>query len=123
VSGASGKLSAVTAELAQSVEMFLAAVMTDVGERRTTVRDKIHADICIVADGKSHQLKTCDLSLKGLRVSPNPGLPEGSSIAIEIAGSRHDGIVVWASPTEAGLRFRRPLAEIPPALLSQPAAA
>ncbi|HWN50004.1 MAG TPA: methyl-accepting chemotaxis protein [Xanthobacteraceae bacterium] len=113
VLGASETLSTVTNELSQSAEAFLAAVTSDLAERRRAECRESQCDIGVTAGGKTHRLQMFDLSEMGVRITPNPGFQKGSAVTVDVGDGPVRATVVWTSPTEAGLSFDQGLADVP----------
>jgi methyl-accepting chemotaxis protein len=113
VLGASETLAGVTSELSQSVEMFLAAVTSDLAERRRAERRETNQNIHVTAAGQTHRPQMLDFSENGARIAPNPGLQKGSAVTVDVGDGSTGATVAWANPAEAGLSFDEGLAGVP----------
>jgi len=113
VLGASATLAKVTTELSQSVDMFLTAVSSDLAERRRAERHESRHAVDVTAGGQTHRLHMLDVSEMGVRITPNPGLRDGSVATVDMGDGPVGATVIWTSPTEAALKFNQRLAGVP----------
>ncbi|MGA2129687.1 MAG: methyl-accepting chemotaxis protein [Xanthobacteraceae bacterium] len=111
--GTSAGLTGAVRDLSSAVEVFIADIAADLDDRRSAERQRITRAVVITANGERHETQSIDVSLTGTKITNAPDLAPGMNVDIDLGSGPIPCTTVWASKTEAGLKFDKALAELP----------
>ncbi|MFW6413358.1 MAG: PilZ domain-containing protein, partial [Oceanicaulis sp.] len=119
VKAASATLTRARAELQSTIDAFLADVSRDFEDRRAEPRRPMREIVTVVANGKSRQTRTLDLTRLGARLEGLHEFESGTPVTIDFAeGLSVSAHVVRRSEDGVAVKFDRALDALPGAALA-----
>lgn len=115
LTSASEQFATASRSIASSVKGFLDAIAVDLDDRRSASRSAYNWVIVVMRDGRRFEARAHDISTAGLRIERMSGLAVGDKVQIDFGQGQgsHASEVIWVDQGGIGLKFDRPLAQVP----------
>jgi hypothetical protein len=113
VSQASDQLATATRNISDSVTGFLKAIASDLDNRREASRKVVDWAIVVTRDNRRVEARAFDVSTTGLRTERITGVGMGDRVMVDFGAGSVAARVIWTNQSALGLRFERPLSELP----------
>ncbi|MGL4396087.1 MAG: methyl-accepting chemotaxis protein [Hyphomicrobium sp.] len=111
----SDALNAAVRLLADGVQAFLGGISEDLKERRRVVRQAVHRQVKVQANGQTLQAPVKDIGLTGARIQHAGSVAKNGRVTLDLGHETGTvgSTVVWSDGEAAGVHFDQPLQQYP----------
>jgi chromosome segregation ATPase len=113
VSKGSDQLAVASRSISDAVSNFLSAIASDLDNRRESSRKMVDWAIVVLRNNRKVEAKAADVSLTGMRIERVADVNNGDRLHVDLGSGPQSAHVIWINNHAIGLRFDKPLTELP----------